>query len=144
MRVHAGDLSQAYHRVDIVDESFICADRAFVAGEVAHRWPQWWPHLGKELVEDRGLEGLRWSISRPVVGTAEIWLESWPPGVIVHHYVRAEVVHAASTSGLRRRAASRRVKRSIDSFQRGYVTEWKRVVWALKDELESNAGPHSK
>lgn len=75
---------------------------------------------------DRGLKGQRWAVAGDLVGTSEIWLEAYRDGVVLHYYLRADLVgdHGASP-----RAADRARKREALS--------WKESVWALKRELEA-------
>ncbi len=124
--------------VDLVDETFVVADRATLAAIVADplRWREWWPDLTLTVFMDRGLDGVRWSASGAWAGSLEIWLEAVGDGVLVHHYARLDPVDRRTgerrplpgdASGWRR-AARARARRA---------QAWKRVVWALKDELES-------
>jgi len=125
-------------RVDLVDETFIVADRAVLATLVADpaRWQQWWPDLTLTVFMDRGLDGIRWSATGSWVGSLEIWLEEVGDGVLMHHYARLDPVDPA-TGGPRplptdpggwRQAARARARRA---------RAWKRDVWALKDQLEA-------
>ncbi|MGH3329370.1 MAG: hypothetical protein ACRDPT_16535 [Streptomycetales bacterium] len=76
---------------------------------------------------DRGHEGLRWSITGELLGSAEVWLEAFADGTIVHYYLRGE---PAAPSGRVRRLAAARLRRR-------YTLAWKRRINALKDELEA-------
>jgi hypothetical protein len=125
--------------VDLVDETFVVADRAALATLVADpaRWREWWPDLTLTVFMDRGLDGIRWSAAGAWVGSLEIWLEEVGDGVLVHHYARLDPVDRA-TGGPRplptdsagwRQAARARARRA---------RAWKRDVWALKDELEAD------
>lgn len=129
--------------VDIVDESFIVVPRPVVAAVVAEprRWRIWWPDLDLEVFLDRGEEGLAWTVAGPLVGSAEIWLEDHPRGVVVHYYLRAEPTIPGSTTQARPMPDSPRARRHVESLRRDHVVHWKRMMWALKDELE--AGPTS-
>ena len=124
--------------VDLVDETFIVAPPERVAQVVAdpQRWRHWWPDLRLTVFMDRGLQGQRWSTTGALVGSAEIWIEPFADGCIVHHYLRAEPSRDGrvpqpwpDTPGGWRRAAAERDRRA---------RAWKRVVWALKDELEGD------
>jgi hypothetical protein len=124
--------------VDLVDETFVVADRESLAMIVAdpQRWRDWWPDLELTVFMDRGLDGIRWSVTGASVGSLEIWLEVVGDGVLVHHYARLDPVVRAtgrprplpSDAAGWRRAARARAK---------HATAWKRDVWALKDELEA-------
>lgn len=123
--------------MDLVDETFIVAPPAVLARIVAdpqyHR--RWWPDLQLSVFMDRGLLGQRWSVTGALVGSAEIWLEPYADGCIVHHYLRADPAPDGRTAspfpdtpaGWRKAARARAAR----------ATAWKRHVWALKAELES-------
>ncbi|MGH8823974.1 MAG: polyketide cyclase / dehydrase and lipid transport [Jiangellaceae bacterium] len=109
--------------VDLVDETFIVADRARLARRMADPalWLEWWPDLHLSVVTDRGLDGIRWSVAGALSGTAEIWLEPWRDGVIVHWILRARPL--AGPDG--------------DRLRHGYATAFKSRIHALKDDLEA-------
>lgn len=129
--------------VDLVDETFIVVDPVRIAGIVAEpsRWSTWWPGLHPVVFMDRGLEGIRWTITGDLVGSAEIWLESYRDGVVVHHYLRAEPTEPGSTTRPRRITDSARGRRAADRLRRQHALSWKRTIWALKDELEGDRRP---
>jgi hypothetical protein len=108
--------------VDLIDETFVVAAPARLAQWFADPalWRQWWPDLRLTVEADRGVEGIRWRVDGALVGSAEIWLEPWHDGVIVHWFVRAEP---------RRRGDGERIRRE-------YATTFKRRIFALKDDLE--------
>lgn len=108
--------------VDLVDETFIVAERALLAGRISDPalWRQWWPDLRLTVVTDRGLDGIRWSVAGALSGTAEIWLEPWQDGVIVHWFLRAQAL----------------VGRDGERIRHRYATAFKRRIHALKDDLE--------
>ncbi len=126
--------------IDLVDETFIAADPARVAAVVAdqRRWREWFPGLKLTVFMDRGIQGIRWSVTGSFVGSTEIWLEEFSDGVILHYYLRVEPTRSGTDStpvpypdtpaGFRA-AAKERVK----AAHRG-----KQVFWALKDELEGS------
>jgi hypothetical protein len=124
--------------VDLVDETFIVATPEELAAVVAdpRRWRLWWPDLHMTVFMDRGLQGQRWSTTGALVGSAEIWIEPFADGCIVHHYLRAEPSRDGrtpdpwpDTPGGWRRAAAQRDRRA---------RAWKRTVWSLKKELEGD------
>jgi hypothetical protein len=117
------------HSIDLVDETFVAASPAVVAAVVAdpQRWRSWWPERRLEVFMDRGLKGQRWSIAGDLVGSAEIWLEAYRDGVILHYYLRADP-HGSEPGTLSRRRA--------DRIRRQEALAWKTLVWALKVELE--------
>lgn len=129
--------------VDVVDETFIVVERARIASVVADpvRWRAWWPGLHLSVFMDRGLDGIRWSVTGDLVGSCEIWLEASGDGVMVHHYLRADPTVPGSPAQPRRLPDSTRGRREIDRLRRRHVLAWKRAVWALKDELEDDRPP---
>lgn len=110
--------------VDIADESFIVASPAVLAARFADSrlWREWWPDLDLTVVRARGEKGIRWSVAGALAGSAEIWLEPWHDGTIVHWFVRADP---------REREATRAAR-----ITRSYITAYKRRLHRLKDELE--------
>ncbi|CAB4867665.1 MAG: polyketide cyclase / dehydrase and lipid transport [Actinobacteria bacterium] len=115
--------------LDLVDETYLVADRQLLATVVADRarWNEWWPDLTLTVFMDRGVDGIRWSISGTLVGSSEIWLEPVGDGVLLHYYLRAE----PALRGLRK----------IEKLRSRHAMAWKRSVWALKDELEGDRRP---
>lgn len=123
--------------IDLVDESFVVVDRARLAALVADpaRWLEWWPHLRLSVFMDRGLDGIRWSVTGAWVGSLEVWLEAVGDGVVVHHYARLDPAgEGSSATGMR---AVRRAARARDRHARA----WKRVVWSLTDDLDRGRAP---
>jgi hypothetical protein len=124
--------------VDLVDETFVVADRGALARVVADpaRWRTWWPDLELVVFMDRGLDGIRWSVTGEWTGSLEIWLEPVADGVLVHHYARLDrrgrSAPAPDDVAGWRRASRERADRA---------RAWKRSVWALKDELEAGRRP---
>jgi ribosome-associated toxin RatA of RatAB toxin-antitoxin module len=108
--------------VDIVDDTFVVAPREQVAKRLADpvRWRAWWPDLWLHVTLDRGPDGIAWSVSGALEGTAEIWLEPWQDGVIVHWFLRAQPHERTDPARLRD----------------AYATDYKRHITELKDELE--------
>lgn len=128
--------------LDIVDETFIRARRPDVAMAVRERWATWWPSLTLEVYMDRGWDGMRWTVTGDVVGSAEIWLEEHTPGVLLHHYLRADPTRPGSAYEPHAVGSSRRAQRQIARLRRRYVHAWKKIAWSLKDELERDARQH--
>lgn len=121
--------------VDLIDETFIVCTPTAIA-EVVHdprRWRSWWPDLELTVFMDRAEKGIRWSATGDPGGSVEIWLEPVGDGVLLHHYLRLDRRGADPTDRrVVRRGAAERAKRA---------TQWKKHVWALKDELEGNRKP---
>jgi hypothetical protein len=125
--------------IDVVDESFIRAQPEAVAAAVAQRWPAWWPNLMLQVYMNRGLQGLRWTVAGELVGSSEIWLEEHAPGVIVHYFLRADPAVPGDPTTIRDAAMTRRAHAQLEALRRRHVLAWKRIIWALKDELETHA-----
>lgn len=109
--------------IDLLDDTFVVAGRAELAE--AFRDPAlaraWWPRLTLAVQEDRGLRGVRWTVAGELTGSAEIWLEPWGDGVLVHWFLRAEPAGAAGRAGRLRQA---------------YTVAYKARIHELKDRLE--------
>ena len=114
--------------VDLIDETYVVAAPEAVAAAVHDpaRWRQWWPDLALTVFMDRGLDGIRWSVSGALNGSAELWLEPVGDGVLVHHYLRVDPPSPV---------------RSPARLRRRHALAWKRSVNALKDELERGREP---
>jgi len=65
-----------------------------------------------------------------VGGTAEIYLEPWQDGTVVHLFLRLAVPMAAA--------------RRPDRLVRDRTLSWKRTVTRLKDELEDGRAPGTR
>ena len=131
--------------VDLVDETFIVAPPAALAGVVADRsrWRVWWPDLSLDIFMDRGEKGIRWSITGALVGSAEVWLEPFGDGAIVHYYLRADPTVGSPGTQPRSLPDSPRGRRTADRLRRRHALQWKRTVWALKVEMERGRAPGS-
>ena len=148
--------------VDLVDETFVVADRTLLARQISDPalWLEWWPDLRLSVVTDRGVDGIRWSVSGALSGTAEIWLEPWRDGVIVHWFLRAGLpprgsrdtglpLRGSRDTGLPprgsrvtglplrgSRASGSLAERECARLRHRYATAFKRRIHALKDDLE--------
>jgi hypothetical protein len=128
--------------VDLIDETFVVAAPAELSAVVhdPQRWRAWWPGLRLTVFMDRGDQGIRWSVTGDLVGSAEIWLEPFGDGVVVHHYLRADPTRPGSpTEPIEGDPAKQR--RQADRIRRRHALAWKRSVNALKDELEAGRAP---
>ena len=78
----------------MADDSFVAAAVSLASDVVGDRarWRRWWPDLTLHVVEDRGAQGVRWTVSGPLTGTMEIWCEERLDGFILHYYLHAEPV----------------------------------------------------
>jgi hypothetical protein len=113
--------------VDIIDEMFVVADRMRVRAIVCApaTWQTWFPDLTLTTYQDRGASGVRWEIDGEMSGTAEVWLEDFGDGTIVHTYIRAE------------QGSGRRTGRRLESWvRRHYALPLKGHLLAVKDEIE--------
>ncbi|AYY13665.1 polyketide cyclase / dehydrase and lipid transport [Actinobacteria bacterium YIM 96077] len=122
--------------VDVMDETFLVVSPMVLAKYFADPavWREWWPRLQLTVTKDRGSEGMQWSVSGELAGSAEIWLEPWRDGVVVHWFLRADPVAGTRRwFGLRRPDPAR--------IRRAYVTSFKRHIHALKDEVERDRAP---
>lgn len=110
--------------LDIADDTFVVAEASAVAAVVADpaSWSRWWPDLTLAVEQDRGAQGMRWTVTGPAPGSMEIWLEPCGDGVLVHYYLR--LTPAAGGPGRARRLRRRRTR------------AWKKHVYVLKDSLE--------
>ncbi|MEV0294972.1 polyketide cyclase / dehydrase and lipid transport [Nocardia sp. NPDC050710] len=78
--------------IQVADQTFIAASGAAVADVLdgPNNWRKWWPDLTVEVREDRGDKGIRWTVSGPLTGTMEVWLQPSLDGVILHYFLHAE------------------------------------------------------
>lgn len=118
-------------QIHLIDETWIAAPPPAIAAVVADpdNWPTWWPELRLSVTRNRGVKGMQWAArsgGQPaLVGTAEVWIEPFAEGAVVHHYLRLD---AADGTRLSRRRAVR--------LQRSLAWQAKRAFWPVKDELE--------
>lgn len=113
----------AVSSIQVADETFVAAAPETVGAVVGERssWRRWFPDLLLQVVEDRADKGVRWTVTGPVTGTMEIWLEPMLDGVLLHYFLHAEPTEpsAAAARGLekldlpgmthRRRVAGKRM-----------------------------------
>jgi len=116
--------------VDLVEDGFVAACPPLVRARVATAEfaRELWPDLWAEVSEDRGRQGLRFTVDGPLAGTAEVWLEEWADGVVIHVYLRVDL--AGNWPG-RRVLRERRARRAAV----------RKLLWAVKDELEGGRRP---
>ncbi|HST85813.1 MAG TPA: polyketide cyclase / dehydrase and lipid transport [Kineosporiaceae bacterium] len=115
--------------MELSDETFIAVDRPSVAAAMgdSRRWVEWWPDLQLEVARDRGDKGRQWILTGQIRGTAEVYLEPWHDGTIVHVFLRLE-------PGTTQPPTS--VTDQIEAVRRRSLS-WKRTIHRLKDELEA-------
>jgi hypothetical protein len=123
-------------QIDLIEETFVAAEPALVAAAVheGRFTSDLWPDLSLAVFMDRGLEGVRWTATGALAGSCEVWLERHGDGVIVHTYLRCDVV---DRSGAVVTPAPRDAVREIQARAR----HAKRVLWEVKDRLEAGRAP---
>ena len=122
--------------VDVVDETFLAVPPARVAAEFAdpRAWPALWPDLRLEVLADRGVEGVRWTVGGALTGSMEVWLEAVLDGTVVHYFLRAD---PTGPDGRPARWPGRRATAETQRRQRAA----KRIAFALKARLEAGRAP---
>jgi hypothetical protein len=127
-------LSPSARAVDVADDTYLACPPELVAPLLGDplRWAGWWPDLRLTTTRDRGLKGRQWAVAGRLTGTAEIWLEPWWDGVVLHFYLRADPP-GDSAGGAGGRAGDRERARRAQ--------QWKTHVHRLKDELERGRRP---
>jgi len=116
--------------IQVADETFVAADPAAVGRAVADpaSWRRWWPDLRLEVIEDRGPAGVRWTVTGPLTGTMEIWLEPVLDGVLLHYFLHAEPAGAAAWQLAKMNLAKMTHQRRVAG---------KRMAFELKTTLEA-------
>lgn len=129
--------------IDLVDEAFVAAAPSAVAAVVHDpaTWRRWWPGLALTVFMDRGDQGLRWTVTGAMTGTAEIWLEAVGDGVVLHHYLRVDLRDAPQAGSSHQRWGRVRSHPDPAVVAVAYTRAFKRQVWALKDRLETGRRP---
>ena len=117
------------HSVQVADETFVAADGAAVGAAIANpaRWRRWWPDLRLEVIEDRADKGIRWSVTGPLAGTMEIWLEPMLDGVILHYFLHAEPTGTT---------ADDRVRTDLAALVHRRRVAGKNMAFEIKTDLE--------
>ncbi|MFI6869552.1 polyketide cyclase / dehydrase and lipid transport [Nocardia sp. NPDC050406] len=114
--------------IQVADQTFVAAPGAAVAQVLADRarWRRWWPDLSLDVREDRGDKGIRWTVSGPVTGTMEVWLEEMLDGVILHYFMHAEPPGTTNFSA-----------REMTAANRARRVAGKRMSFEIKERLEA-------
>ena len=112
--------------VDLADDSFVVAPPAKVAARLRDPgfWRTCWPNVTLTVYHDRGVEGLRWYATGSLVGTAELWLEPYREGTLVHVFLRADPARSMSS-------------RRLTKLRHRYARALKAAMFAVRDELEA-------
>ena len=116
--------------IQVADETFVAADPAAVGRKVSDRlsWRRWFPDLSLEVVEDRAEKGVHWTVSGPLTGTMEIWLEPMLDGVLLHYFLHAEPSGAAS---------GELAKMDLPGMTHRRRVAGKRMAFEVKNRLEA-------
>ncbi|MFI7589466.1 polyketide cyclase / dehydrase and lipid transport [Spongisporangium articulatum] len=106
------------------DEAFIALPPALLAPRIVAGAGGCWPDLEFTVTRDRGAKGCQWSVAGGARGTAEVWLEPWQDGTVVHLYLRLR-----ATPGRRGRVRP-------DAEAREHA--WTRWLLKIKDEVDAD------
>lgn len=128
--------------VDVIDETFVVAPPSLVAAAVKE--PAFlagvFPGLELHVFEDRGDEGIRFTVTGALVGSNEFWVEPWGDGAIVHYYLRADPTRRGSdtvaVSGDPRRLLRRAIR-----VRAAHCVRLKAGLNEVKDRLEAGRPP---
>lgn len=117
--------------VDVMDETFLVAERADLAPRFADPavWPRLWPDLTLHVFADRGEAGIRWSVTGSWVGSMEVWFEPVLDGTVLHYFLRLDPAEGALSP---RRAAQESLRRQKAA---------KGLALALKADVEGDRPP---
>ncbi len=117
------------HSIQVADQTFVAADPVEVGRAVSDpaSWQRWWPDLRLQVVEPRGEKGIRWTVTGPLTGTMEIWLEPMLDGVLLHYFLHAEPAGAAAWQLARMKLAKINHRRRVAG---------KRMAFDVKASLE--------
>ncbi|MDO1482549.1 polyketide cyclase / dehydrase and lipid transport [Rhodococcus rhodochrous] len=109
--------------IQVADQTFVAAPPERIAEEVAalDRWRAWWPDLVLTVREDRAEKGIRWTVSGPLDGTMEVWIEPVLDGAVIHYFLHCEPAGVApermaglDLAGMNR---TRRVQGKVMTFE---------------------------
>ncbi|MFN8089535.1 MAG: polyketide cyclase / dehydrase and lipid transport [Mycobacterium sp.] len=117
--------------IQVADETFVAADPGLIGAAVADpaSWRRWWPDLRLEVVEDRGAAGQRWTVTGPLTGTMEIWLEPVLDGAVLHYFLHAEPSGASAAELAKMNLAGMTHQRRVAG---------KRMAFEVKSVLEAD------
>ena len=116
--------------IQVADETFVAASPDAVGSAVGDRasWRRWFSDLALQVVEDRADKGVRWTVSGPLTGTMEVWLEPMLDGVLLHYFLHAEPAGAGPAELARMDLAAITHRRRVAG---------KRMAFAVKNTLEA-------
>ncbi|SIS20764.1 hypothetical protein [Williamsia sterculiae] len=116
--------------IQVADETFVAADPVLAPSVVADpaRWRRWWPDLRLQVTEDRGPQGIRWTVSGAVTGTAEFWLRPVLDGFVLSWFLHGEPVENLPDDHRRRVARLTEVTRRFRVAGRAAASEVKHTL----------------
>jgi len=128
--------------VDLIDETFVVADPAEVAVALHAEalWQRLFPDLELTVFQDRGPDGIRFTVTGALVGSSEFWVEPWGDGAIVHYYLRADLT-APHSDAVPLTAGPRALARRAVRARTRHVRRLKAGLNAVKDDLERGRLP---
>ena len=128
--------------VDLIDETFVVADPAAVADALHDErlWLRLFPGLDLTVFQDRGEQGLRFTVTGDLVGSSEFWVEPWGDGAIVHYYLRADLTRPGSGTDPVTETGRSVVRRAIRA-RTEHVHRLKAGLNDVKDRLEAGRLP---
>lgn len=118
------------HSIQVADETFVAASPAAVGRALSEPsdWRRWFGDLILDVVEDRADKGVRWTVSGPLTGTMEVWLEPVLDGVLLHYFLHAEPSGAAAWELAKMDLAAMTHRRRVAG---------KRMAFEVKNRLEA-------
>lgn len=118
------------HSIQVADETFVAASPAAVGRALSQPsdWRRWFGDLILDVVEDRADKGVRWTVSGPLTGTMEVWLEPVLDGVLLHYFLHAEPSGAAAWELAKMDLAAMTHRRRVAG---------KRMAFEVKNRLEA-------
>ena len=126
------------HVVDLVDESFVRARPTVLRAvlEDPRLDALVWPGHEVSVTRDRGHKGRHYAVAGRITGVAEVWLEPFDDGTIVHHYVRG-TTRALTARSARAAVAAHRLDDRLHRFLAELLGAFRR---ALGQQLRGPAG----
>ena len=116
--------------IQVADETFVAASPDAVGAASGNRasWRRWFADLQLQVIEDRADKGVRWTVTGPLTGTMEIWLEPMLDGVLLHYFLHAEPTGAGPAELAKMDLAALTHRRRVAG---------KRMAFEVKNTLEA-------